>query len=50
MQRGRHIKTPCSGRKRTKCLNAKKSCKYVRGKTRKYCRKAHNTRKVFTLF
>jgi hypothetical protein len=50
MQRGRHIKTPCRGRKRNKCKTARKSCKYVRGTQRKYCRKAHNTRKVFTLF
>ena len=50
MQKGRHIKTPCRGRKRTKCLRAKKSCKYVLGQTRKYCRKAHNKRKTFTLF
>lgn len=48
MPRGRRIRTPCRGRKRNKCLTAKKSCKYVRGTLRKYCRKSHNTRKVLS--
>lgn len=39
------IKTPCAGRKRTKCMRAKKSCKYASGKTRKFCRKSRNTRR-----
>lgn len=40
------IKTPCAGRKRTKCMRARKSCKYASGKTRRFCRKSRNTRRV----
>lgn len=40
------IKTPCAGRKRTKCMRAKKSCKYASGKLRKFCRKSRNTRRA----
>lgn len=40
------IKTPCAGRKRTKCMTARRSCKYASGKTRKYCRKSRNTRRT----
>ena len=39
----RKIKTPCRGRKITKCKSAKKSCKMTKGTRRtKYCRKTHN--------
>ena len=42
----RKIKTPCRGRKQTKCKTAKKSCSYARGSKRRFCRKRKNaTRK-----
>jgi hypothetical protein len=42
----RPIKTPCRGRKLTKCKRAVKSCSYARGTQRRYCRKRRNgTRK-----
>lgn len=40
------IKTPCRGRKVSKCKSAKKSCSYAKGSKRSYCRKrANKTRK-----
>ena len=40
------IKTPCRGRKVSKCKSAKKSCSYAKGSQRRYCRKRTNkTRK-----
>ena len=36
------IKTPCRGRTKSKCKKAKRSCKYVSGKSRKYCRTQKN--------
>ena len=40
------IKTPCRGRKFSKCKSAKKSCSYTRGAKRRFCRKRKNaTRK-----
>ena len=41
----RMLKTSCKGRKRSKCLSAKKSCKFASGTKRKYCRKSRNTRR-----
>lgn len=42
------IKTPCRGRKVSKCKSAKKSCLYARGSQRRYCRKrSNNTRKKY---
>lgn len=42
MQVGRKIKTPCKKRSVSKCKSAKKSCKYVCGSKRKYCRTRKN--------
>ena len=38
----RSIKTPCRGRKISKCKSAKKSCSYVKTQKRRFCRKRKN--------
>lgn len=38
----RKIKTPCRGRKISKCKSAKKSCKVASGSKRKFCRTRKN--------
>lgn len=38
------LKTPCKGRKQSRCKSARKSCKLVNGIRRKYCRKTRNNR------
>ena len=41
------LKTPCRGRKLSKCKSARKSCSYARGSKRRFCRKSTNkTRKT----
>lgn len=42
---GRKIQTLCKKRTKKRCLQARKSCKYASGKTRKYCRRSRNVRK-----
>ena len=39
------LKTPCKKRTIKRCSVAPKSCKYVSGLKRKYCRKSRNTMK-----
>ena len=39
------LKTACKGRKRSRCLSAKKSCRFASGTKRRYRRKSRNTRR-----
>lgn len=39
------LKKPCKHRTKKRCLRAPKSCKYVSGKKRSYCRKHKNSRR-----
>ena len=41
------LKTPCKKRTIKRCSVAPKSCKYVSGMKRKYCRKSRNTLKKY---
>ncbi len=41
----RRFKPPCRGRRRRTCRKAPKSCLYVSGSKRTYCRKRTITRK-----